>query len=262
MSLRDELHRVEATGPNGQDNSALAFFGAMHGAFVDVIARRQGSRELVDGLLSLALDSFHGNLELQAEGQPAVDCRKGCAACCRLRVVATVPEVLLIAGFIRTTAQRLLECGIDLAARVADADADTHGLDEAGRAQRKQRCPFIVKGVCAIYPVRTLACRGHASHDRRSCVGAMAGNDVVIPISQPHLMVRSMVQNAMQSALRDKGYAWGLYELNHALHIALADEGSERAWLAGEDAFAAARVTEIDLDEMARTFDEIKARLQ
>lgn len=241
-----------------QDNSPLAFFRAMHGAFADVVALRRGRPELVEGLLSLAFGSFDGNVGIQAEGQPELDCRKGCAACCRLRVTATAPEVLLIARFIRATAPALQERGIDLAQRVADADADTRGLSEAERIKRRRRCPFIAKGACIIYPVRTLACRGHASHDRRACAGAMAGNDIVIPISQPHLMVRGIVQNALQSALRDCGYAWGLYELNHALHLALDDADCERRWLAGENVFADALVDEIDLDDMARTFDEIK----
>jgi len=244
-----------------QDNSPLAFFGAMHDAFADVIASRHGRRDLIEGLLSLAFGSFDGNLQIQAEGQPEVDCRRGCAACCRLRVVATAPEVLLIAAFIRATAPRLRERGIDLAQRVADADADTRGLSEIARVQRKRRCPFIVKGACTIYPVRTLACRGHASHDRRACAGAMAGDDGVIPISQPHLMVRSMVQNAMQSALRDHDYAWGLYELNHALHLALTEDNAAERWLDGQDVFAPALIEEMKWQEMANTFDALKARL-
>lgn len=246
---------------NAQDrNSPLAFFGAIHGAFADAIVQLHGQQGLIENLLSLAFGSFEGNVAIQAEGQQEVDCGKGCAACCRLRVVATAPEVMLIARFIRATESVLRERGIDLAQRVAEADADTRGLDEAGRVKRKRRCPFIAKGACTIYPVRTLACRGHASHDRRACAAAMGGSDNVIPISQPHLMVRSIVQNAMQSAMRDGGYAWGLYELNHALHLALTDDNIEQRWLAGEDAFADALVGEIDMDEMARTFDKIKTK--
>jgi len=69
------------------------------------------------------------------------------------------------------------------------------------------------------------------------------------------------LQNAMQSAMRDHRLAWGSYELNHALHIALADGGSERAWLAGKDVFAPAVVAETDSGDMAKMFDAIKAQL-
>jgi len=240
-----------------QDNSPLAFFGGMHAAYADVMASQHN---LVENLLSLAFGSFEGNVAIQAEGQPEIDCTKGCAACCRLRVVATAPEVLLIASYIRAREAALRERGIDLTQRVAEADADTRGLNEAERAARKRRCPFIVKGACTIYPVRTLACRGHASHDRRACAGAMAGDDGVIPISQPHLMVRSIVQNAMQSALRDHDLAWELYELNHALHLALTDDSAGVRWRNGEDVFAPAMIDEVNWQDMANTFDAINKR--
>lgn len=242
-----------------QDNSPMAFFGALHNAYTRVITQRQ---KMVEGLLSIAFSSFDGNVEIQAEGQAKVDCSEGCSACCRLRVVATAPEVLLMAKYIRAKSANFQQQGIDLTQRVAEADADTRGLSEAERAQRKRRCPFIVKGACTIYPVRTLACRGHASYDRRTCAGALAGDDSTIPISQPHLMVRSIVQNAMQSALLDHGYAWGLYELNQALHLALTDENCETRWLNGEDVFAPATINEVQWQEMSNTFDAIKARLQ
>jgi Fe-S-cluster containining protein len=238
----------------------------MHSAFTNVISQRHGQRNLVEGLLSIAFSSFDGNVEIQTESQPKIDCSQGCAACCRLRVVASAPEVLLIAKFVRAKAPSFRKLGLDLVQRISEADADTRGLSEAERAQRKRRCPFIFKGACTIYPVRTLACRGHASHDRRACAGAIAGNDTVIPISQPHLMVRSIVQNAMQSALLDHGYAWGLYELNHALHLALTDDsttndGIEARWLNGEDVFSPAMISEVPWQEMANTFDAIKAKL-
>jgi len=63
----------------------------------------------------------------------------------------------------------------------------------------------------------------------------------------------------MQSALRDHGLAWGLYELNQALHIALTHEDCEAEWLAGQDVFVAAAIHDIDPREMADTFDAIKA---
>src|SRR5665647_1648837 len=100
----------------------------MHGAFTEVISHRHGRQNLVESLLSIAFSSFDGNVEIQAENQPKVDCSQGCAACCRLRVVASAPEVLLIAKFVRAKAPSFRERGLDLVQRISEADADTRGL--------------------------------------------------------------------------------------------------------------------------------------
>jgi hypothetical protein len=50
----------------------------------------------------------------------------------------------------------------------------------------------------------------------------------------------------------------GLYELNHALALALED-GAEAAWLRGEDPLAAARLAEMPVGEMAAVYDQLLA---
>jgi len=122
----------------------------------------------------------------------------------------------------------------------------------------RQRCPFIAQGVCVIYQVRPLACRGLASYDRKACAQAASGKIDEIPYSVPHMQVRSLVQNAMQSAMRDAALPWASYELNQSLTMALNDATLEARWLAGEDVFAAAQVSEVDPADMAQTFDELK----
>lgn len=243
-----------------EESGPLDFFKALHGAFTATLAARRGREDLIDGILVQAFGSFEGNVEIQSEGQPGVACHKGCATCCTLRVVATAPEIFMVARAVRSASATLKKrTGIDLIQRLADADPKTRGLGEAQRMALQCQCPFIVEGLCVIYPVRTLACRGHASHDQEACVRAAAGRLESIPFSAPHRTVRSLVQNAMQSALRDAGYAFGLYEFNRALSMALADESLLAQWMAGTDVFAEALATEVGLDEMAATFDAIKA---
>jgi hypothetical protein len=241
----------------------LAFFKALHQAFAATLAARHGREDLIDGLLAQAFGSFEGNLEIQSEGQAAVACHRGCATCCTLRVTATAPEIFMVARAVRAVSATLKQrAGIDLIRRLADADRKTRGLGEEQRADLQCQCPFIVEGVCVIYPVRTLACRGHASHDQQACIQAAAGRIGSIPFSAPHRTVRGLVQNAMQSALRDAGYAFGLYEFNRALSMALADESLLARWMAGAEVFAEALVADISLDEMAATFDAIQAHPQ
>ncbi|QSA99304.1 YkgJ family cysteine cluster protein [Methylococcus sp. EFPC2] len=241
------------------DFGPLAFFKAQQQAFAETLNKRRDNGGLVDGLLMQAYDSFERNVEIQAEGTPEPACHKGCATCCTLRVTATAPEVLMIGRYVRWSADKLSPANIDLAGRIAEADDKTRGLDEAQRVKLRLRCPYIHNGVCLIYLVRPLACRGHVSYDVRACVEAAAGRADEVPYSVPHMTVRSLVQNALQSALRDAGLAFGLYELNQAVRMALEDARCERAWLAGEDVFAPAAVGELSIEEMTRTYDAIHA---
>jgi Fe-S-cluster containining protein len=258
--------------PASEAHSAQAFFVDLQQAFGHTLADRQGRPERLDALLTQAWDSFDGNVALQAEGEPPLDCSRGCAACCSLRVVATAPEVLAVARFLRAVEPALKARGIDLIAQVRAADRATADLSEAERVGLRQRCAFIAQGVCVIYRVRPLACRGHASHDRRACADAAAGRVDAVPYSQAHHLVRALVQNAMQSALRDAGLSWGSYELNRALCLAFdraealdpeqparGQQRLEAAWLAGEDLLAGAELGEVDAQEMARVFDALKA---
>jgi len=86
-----------------QDNSPLAFFGGMHAAFADVMTSQHN---LVENLLSLAFGSFEGNVGHSGEGQPEHRLAPRLAPPAALRVVATAPEVFVIAGYIAPGEQR------------------------------------------------------------------------------------------------------------------------------------------------------------
>ncbi|MDZ4239896.1 MAG: YkgJ family cysteine cluster protein, partial [Hydrogenophaga sp.] len=143
------------------EHGAEAFFSEQRGAFEHTLATAGPEAALLQ-----AWDSFDGNVAIQCEGQPPV----ACASCCELRVTALAPEVFVLANYLRATAPTLASHGIHLIAQVREADAATRGQDETARVAMRQRCAFVVKGVCLIHRVRPLACRGHASHDRRACV--------------------------------------------------------------------------------------------
>lgn len=240
-------------------NEPLAFFNAMQGAFSETIKARRFHPHFVRELSAQAFDSFNGNVSIQMEGQPPIACHPGCDACCVLRVVATAPEILLISQYVLATKSAYAKIDVDLAKRIAECDTVTGGLNEGDRLALQRHCPYIENGICLIYSARPLACRGHASYDKCACTDAAAGRGVDFQISMPHLAVRSLVQNALLSALRDAGLAWRLYELNKAVNLALSDSSLEKTWIAGEDPFVAAAI-EIDAQDMATTFDAIKSR--
>jgi len=233
------------------------FFVQLHQQFTDTINQHHNSERLLPALLGLAFSSYEGTVELQSADQPKPVCGKGCATCCSIRVVASAPEVFLVARYIRAVEKSLKEQGIDIRQRLEEADQITRGQDQQQRVNQRQTCPYIHNGACVIYSVRPLACRSHMSYDRQACIDAAAGQINEIPYSDLHMNVRSLVQNALQSALRDADYPWASYELNHALQIALDDEDSEFAWLASQDVLAPALVKDVSLDEMGEAFDAI-----
>lgn len=230
----------------------IVFFKALYRSFCGALAKEPNGRGSIDELVEDCFKTFESN----SANAPGVVCHGGCASCCTIRVAATAPEILLIARVLRSSSDTM---GFVLRQRIDSADRATRGLDEQDRMESGSQCPFIEGGLCVIYAVRPLACRGHASYDEQACIDALAGIPCDVPISELHLTVRSLVQNAMQAALRESGYAWGTYELNQALQIALTNEACETAWLNGQDVFGAALINDVSQEEMAETFDAIKA---
>ena len=235
------------------EHGAEAYFCEQRGAFEHTLATAGPGAALLQ-----AWDSFDGNVAIQCEGQPPVACGKGCASCCELRVTALAPEVFVLAHYLRATAPTLASHGIDLITAVRETDAATRGKDETARVAMRQRCAFVLKGVCLIHRARPLACRGHASHDRRACVDAAAGRASEVPFSGPYHMVRVLLQSALQAALRQQGLAWGAYELNHALLLTLDTPDAHASWLQGADPLAEAAVDLAQREAMAAGFDEMR----
>lgn len=240
--------------PLASDHSAQAFYRELRTAFNQT---GQGTPEAArsQALLQQAWNSFEGNVALQSEGQPPVACHKGCASCCELRVSALAPEVFMIAAFLRATAPALHKHGIDLIRALRESDALTRDLDDAARMALRRPCPFLVRDVCLIHQIRPLACRGHASHDKSACMAAVAGRVEEVPFSGPHRVVRLLVQTALQASLRMQDLAWGAYELNHALVLALDNDQAGAQWLTGADPLAAAAVDADQRQAMAAWFD-------
>jgi len=234
----------------------IVFFRAMCHVFSFSLTRSSNCPDPVEELSRQAYQSFADGVAGEAPQANSLACHGGCANCCTIRVAATATEILNIARQIRRFPE---EISSNIMRRIVAADRATRRLDQQQRMASSLICPLIENNLCIVYSTRPLACRGHASYDEEACRDALRGGPSEVPISALHLNIRSLVQNALQSALRDAGLAWGNYELNQALQIALCDETCEAAWMAGVDVFAPALITEVSLEEMAETFDVIKA---
>lgn len=233
------------------------FFRAMHERFGRILVAGRDRVGVVAALTSEAFDLFERNVDIQTEGLKVLACHKGCPACCCIRVSATAPEILLLADYIRRIHATPSGAQLDLPRRIAEANAVTHGLPPQQRMAAQCFCPLILNDSCVIHPVRPLACRGHAAFDKEACIEAAAGRAVEVPLSEPHAVMRSLVQNALQSALRAHGYAWQSYELIHGLHLALKHADAEARWSRGDDVLAPALIADTDWPALAGMFDEL-----
>lgn len=227
--------------------------------FARLLAEGRGSPGLFEGLIGGAFDLFEANIGPLVWHLPPLGCQKGCASCCTLRVTATAPEIFLLADYVKRIDAAPPGAAIGLRRRIALADRATRGLGETERMALRKPCPFVARGVCIVHPVRPLACRGHAAFDRQACAYAAAGRDVVVPLSEPHMALRGLIQTALQSALRSASLSWGLYELNHGLVLALDRKARDAAWLAGGDSLARAAL-EFDLTAAVDQFDALLAQ--
>lgn len=236
---------------------ARGFYQGLQREFARQLSGPHGAA-LPGALLGLAHDSFARSVAAQCEEEPRLACERGCAACCSLRVGASAPEVLLAAQFLRAVQPGLRRRGIDLLAGLREVEVRVRGLSEMQRVALRQSCAFVAQGVCVIYAVRPLACRGHASHDARACAQAAAGRIGEVAYSEGHQRLRGLVQNALQAALREAQLAWGLYEFHQALRIALEHEDALAAWLAGEDVLSEAKLPELPEAELAQAYDELR----
>ena len=183
-------------------NQPTAFFLAMADGFGGLLRRNAPGMAMIEALVGQAFDWFERNIEIQAANQPCLACAKGCPTCCALRVTATAPEIFLLADYVRRVEAQPGGEALGLSQRIRAAHEATQGLSEGERLAQAWPCPLMVQDQCIMHPVRTLACRGHAAFDVEHCRAAARGDDVDVAISEPHLMLRGLVQNALQSALR------------------------------------------------------------
>lgn len=153
----------------------------------------------------------------EQNGPPAA-CRAGCSYCCSVRVEATPPEVLRIAGAAAALPverrmplmQRLDECA---AVRRVDAHA-------------RQPCAFLEDDLCSIYELRPAACRKAHSLSVRHCETFSEQ----IPQDLARIVESEALMAGTAQAYRDAGLPCVPGELNAAVLAALVEPSGEELW--------------------------------
>lgn len=163
-------------------------------------------------------------------------CKRGCSLCCDLYVSASPPDIFAIADFIRerTSKSRLTET-ID---QIESANSPAQGLSVNERIDTKVMCAFLKDNLCTIYPVRPPACRAYCSLSLSKCEAGTGDESVVIPQPVYATPTRFNYDHALWSVLEHRGLDATLYELVHAVLVALKNPDMESSWLDGERVFA------------------------
>ena len=162
--------------------------------------------------------------------QGGLACRRGCAHCCHLGVTVTAPEAFHIAGILRRTPKR--------AAAFLEAELATRGLSQGERLRARIPCPLLDNSECTIYASRPLSCRGAVSLDVDACVAAYVDlKQTDIPTPADHTLVLNVWRMIVSTAMRLLSLPIAVYEMNHAVAVALVTDDGERKWLNGENVF-------------------------
>jgi hypothetical protein len=191
------------------------------------------------GTIAPMMAFLHENIRAADRAAPrkAIACARFCAHCCHAPVSARAPEVLFLKSAI-PPAEREVVTGA-----VARAFAVTAAMDDLDRARRSVPCPLLSDNLCRLYDSRPLTCRTAVSSDVAACERAfrLGMVDEGIPTPDFYRRIRTGYALALAGALRRSGLPATAYDLNSALHIALARSDAEAAWLAGEPVFAGAQ---------------------
>lgn len=179
---------------------------------------------------------------LVQEFKPTLACRRECDLCCYPAVSATVAEVANIVAYVET--QLPPERRNDLMKRVHDTSDDTRALTSRQRTSTNIACPYLEDGLCSVYPVRPLACRGFNSYDYDVCQHAFnkPTNPPKIPAFTPLIVSAQGMKEGLASGLSRHGLPTPVVDLTKASSKLFQDlDGTLENWLEGRDVFADCR---------------------
>lgn len=217
---------------------------------VDVPTRSVPVSAIVPLMRSLGEEAQALEVARSVESGKTLSCQKGCAACCRMLVPLSVPEVFALRDWVRSrpadqqehiarrfseSKARLLTQGIwhQLAA-ICDAPpaADDEALDSVNRSYYALRlpCPFLEEEICTIYDERPAACRELLVTSPSQHCDDLTVNPID-PVSVP-IQVSTVLGLVWQELTKDPTK---LIPLPLALEWAERhDEQSRRMWRGGE----------------------------
>lgn len=204
----------------------------------------QGMRAVASALTNANTAAKAATGAFDRNSPSCIECRSGCNACCYQPVMATEPEVLLVANYIRLSfaPEALAAVQADVvryAARLREM-----GGERAGRSNN--RCPMLRDGKCSVYAARPFSCVMYNSTSRSTCetqfeLGEQGEKDLeTIPVPALPVAVVGSMRDGFYSACVQRKLPMKNLNLVLGLEIALNTPDALTRWMAGEDVFAAA----------------------
>jgi Fe-S-cluster containining protein len=157
------------------------------------------------------------------EYRPPVQCKEGCAFCCRKPgVLVTIPEfVRIVEQLLATLDRRSLD---QLRLRIARYVSALDGRSFNEPTNAEVPCPLLVNDRCSVYAIRPLVCRSYNSTSVEACRRASLDQTSTVPIFAMLKDVTDGITVGVAQALERRGLSRALLDLGSALAIALERE--------------------------------------
>lgn len=187
----------------------------------------------VDPVITSVQEALDGYETITREGERSgvfrddYDCKKGCGHCCRVKVVCSPLEALVVARHVRETLSSASREHLNRAlSRLLE---ETRGANWETRAELP--CPFLEEGACSVYKVRPFVCRGYISLDVRDC---LAPRPNLISFDEDRQMLAEVFSHATMLACRAAGLGEAeMVDFHEGLEVFLTDDDAGSAWLEG-----------------------------
>jgi Fe-S-cluster containining protein len=165
----------------------------------------------------------HDERLAQASDANTLACNAGCSWCCHFSVDVRPVEALNILEFVQTNFTS--EQQQQLRGEIATNSQILSQLDEMQRMQHTGKCPFLTENRCSIYAARPQTCRNYHATNVAGCKQSYEepNNEDIAPEYAPLVYQTGAAHvDAFSKAMQDAGYDTNAYELNCALHEAMA----------------------------------------
>jgi Fe-S-cluster containining protein len=195
---------------------------------------------LVDGAAKVSAYADEMIETIKRRHRPALDCKEGCAYCCRKPgVLASIPELLRVLEHVQLTFNEAETRG--LAQRARGYAAQMEGRNCNAPVDESVPCPLLVNERCSVYEVRPLVCRGYNSTSVDACRAAHDKSNALVPIFAPLRDVTDGATVGLGQQLKSHGLNDSMVDLGRALNIAFtAGENFQKSIAEGDPILAAA----------------------